>query len=47
MKTKEQYIQLLSDFQSKRGNMYGINKIGIFGSVAKHTKRRSLCLIWN
>jgi hypothetical protein len=35
MKTKEQYIRLLSDFQKKRGFVYGISRIGIFGSVAR------------
>ena len=35
MKTKEQYIQLLSKFQKERGFSYGINRIGIFGSVAR------------
>lgn len=35
MKTKEQYIQLLSNFQKKRGLFYGISRIGIFGSVAR------------
>lgn len=35
MKTKEQYIHLLSDFHKKRGFVYGINKLGIFGSVAR------------
>ena len=35
MKTKEQYIQLLSDFQKKSGSFYGIIKLGIFGSVAR------------
>ncbi|MFA9392676.1 MAG: nucleotidyltransferase family protein [Prolixibacteraceae bacterium] len=35
MKTKEQYINLLSNFQHKRGSFYGISKIGIFGSVAR------------
>jgi len=35
MKTKEQYIHLLSDFHKNRGFVYGINKLGIFGSVAR------------
>ena len=35
MKTKEQYIHLLSDFQKKRGSVYGIIHLGIFGSVAR------------
>ena len=35
MKTKEQYIHLLSDFHKTRGFVYGINKLGIFGSVAR------------
>lgn len=35
MKTKEQYLNLLSDFQKKRGTAYRITRIGIFGSVAR------------
>ncbi|MFW6371450.1 MAG: nucleotidyltransferase family protein [Bacteroidota bacterium] len=35
MKTKEQYIHLLSEFYRNRGFVYGIDKLGIFGSVAR------------
>lgn len=35
MKTREQYMHLLSGFQKNRGSAYGIIRIGIFGSVAK------------
>lgn len=35
MKTKEQYIDLLSEFRKSRGSVYGISRIGIFGSVAR------------
>ncbi len=35
MRTKEQYIYLLSNFQKTRASVYGISKIGIFGSVAR------------
>lgn len=35
MKTKEKYIHLLSDFKKKNGAIYGIIKMGIFGSVAR------------
>lgn len=35
MKTKEQHIQILSEFLKSRGFVYGINKLGIFGSVAR------------
>jgi predicted nucleotidyltransferase len=35
MKTKEQYISLLSNFQRTRASVYGISRIGIFGSVAR------------
>ena len=35
MNTKEQYISLLSDFKKRRASLYGIKRIGIFGSVAK------------
>ena len=39
MKTKEQYIQILSDFKQKCGRSYGINRLGIFGSVARGNQR--------
>jgi len=35
MNSKQEYINLLSDFKTKRGFVYGINRIGIFGSVAR------------
>jgi len=35
MKTKEQYIHLLSEFQKLRGPVYGITRIGIFGLVGR------------
>lgn len=35
MKTREQYMHLLSGFQKKRGSAYGITRLGIFGSVAR------------
>jgi len=35
MKTKEQFIHLLSEFQKNRGYIYGIKKMGIFDSVAR------------
>lgn len=35
MKTKEQYLHLLSEFHKSRGFVYGIDKLGIFGSVAR------------
>lgn len=35
MKTKEQYLELLSRFQINRGPFYGIDRMGIFGSVAR------------
>lgn len=41
MKTKEQYIYLLSDFQKKRGVVYGISRIGIFGSVARGEQKEN------
>jgi uncharacterized protein len=39
MKTKEQYIQLLSEFNKKNGRDFGINRIGIFGSVARDEQK--------
>ena len=38
MKTKEQYLHLLSGFQKRRGFVYGITRIGIFGSVVRGEK---------
>jgi hypothetical protein len=35
MNSKQEYIRLLSDFKIQRGLVYGINRIGIFGSVAR------------
>ncbi len=35
MKTTEQFIQLLSGFHKNRGAVYGITRMGIFGSVAR------------
>jgi hypothetical protein len=35
MKTKKQCIELLSNFQKTRGFVYGIYRMGIFGSVAR------------
>lgn len=35
MKTKEKYLNMLSDFLENRGQIYGISKIGLFGSVAR------------
>ena len=34
MKSTKKYIKLLADFKAKRGKIYGISRIGIFGSVA-------------
>lgn len=35
MKTREQYLQLLSEFHKNRGKLYGIVNLGIFGSAAR------------
>lgn len=35
MNTTQEYINLLSKFKSQRGIIYGINRLGIFGSVAR------------
>ena len=35
MKTTQEYLQLLKDYKDKRGMLYGISRIGIFGSVAR------------
>ncbi|WP_287678297.1 nucleotidyltransferase family protein [Bacteroides sp.] len=35
MKTTQEYVQLLKEYKQKRGILYGISIIGIFGSVAR------------
>ena len=35
MKTTQEYIQLLKEYKQTRGIIYGISRIGIFGSVAR------------
>lgn len=35
MKTKQEYLKLLSEYKQKRGLFYGISGICIFGSVAR------------
>ena len=35
MKTTQEYVQLLKEYKQNRGILYGISRIGIFGSVAR------------
>ena len=35
MKTTQEYLQVLKEYKNKRGVLYGISRIGIFGSVAR------------
>lgn len=35
MKTTQEYLQLLKGYKQTRGRLYGISRIGIFGSVAR------------
>ena len=35
MKTTQEYVQLLKEYKQKRGILYGISRIVIFGSVAR------------
>lgn len=35
MKTTQEYLKLLKEYKQKRGMLYGISRIGIFGSVAR------------
>ena len=36
MKTTEEYITILRQYLRSKATVYGIKKIGIFGSVARH-----------
>lgn len=35
VKTTQEYLQLLKEYKQTRGLLYGISRIGIFGSVAR------------
>lgn len=35
MKTTQEYLQILAEYKKARGVLYGILRIGIFGSVAR------------
>ena len=35
MKTTQEYLKLLKEYKQQRGVLYGISRIGIFGSVAR------------
>lgn len=35
MKTTQEYLRLLTDYKKSRGTLYGISRIGIFGSVTR------------
>lgn len=35
MNSKQEYINLLADFKTRRGLVYGIHRLGLFGSVAR------------
>ena len=35
MKTTQEYIRLLKEYKQTRGSVYGISRIGVFGSVAR------------
>ena len=41
MNTKEQYIPILRKFVAEHGDEYGIQRIGIFGSVARGEQTES------
>lgn len=36
MKTREDYLAILRNYQTLKSNIYGIIRIGIFGSVARN-----------
>ena len=39
MKSTSEYLQLLKQFKDTKANSYGIQKIGLFGSVARGEQR--------
>jgi predicted nucleotidyltransferase len=41
MKAVDEYIRLLTEFKRKRGEEYGIRRMGIFGSVARGEQTES------
>jgi predicted nucleotidyltransferase len=41
MKTTDEYIRLLHDYKQKKASEYGIERIGIFGSVARGEQTES------
>lgn len=36
MKTRDDYLAILRNYQTLKSNIYGIKRIGIFGSVARN-----------
>ena len=46
MKTTQEYVQLLKEYKQNRGILYGISRIGIFGSVARgeQTEGSDVCI---
>ena len=41
MKTTQEYLQLLKEYKQKRGLLYGISRICLFGSVARGEQTES------
>ena len=41
MKTTSEYLRLLKQFKETKGASYGIQKIGLFGSVARGEQKIS------
>lgn len=41
MKTTQEYLRLLKEYKQQRGILYGISRIGIFGSVARGEQTES------
>ena len=39
MKTTSEYLRLLKQFKETKGASYGIQKIGLFGSVARNEQK--------
>ena len=44
MKTKDEIIAILRNFKEEFGERYGIEKLGLFGSVARGEQKEDSCV---